>query len=67
MTGTAILFQPDQQIRFIENIELAQYEQLRSQCGCTNCTCDLNGTKVVFDEVSPVYWHEDEIDWDYGY
>jgi hypothetical protein len=67
VTGTAILYQPDLKIRFIENIEKEKYEELRNQCGCTNCSCNLNGSTVNFGEVSPVLWHEDDIDWDYGY
>lgn len=66
MKGTAILFQEDH-ITFIENIDYTLYQEMKEQCGCDNCTCRLSDKLVDFGTVSPVFWHENEVDWDYGY
>jgi hypothetical protein len=66
MKGTAILFQ-EQRITFIEDVEQTVFEEIKKQCGCDQCSCKLDNKIVTFDSVSPVFWHEDEIDWDYGY
>jgi hypothetical protein len=67
MKGTAILFQPNQKVTIIEDIDLKTYESIKNQCGCTNCTCKVESTVVDFGTVSPALWHEDEVDWAYGY
>jgi len=66
MKGTAILFQDDQ-ITIIENVEHTVYKEMKEQCGCNHCTCKVDEKTIDFGFVSPVLWHEDEIDWDYGY
>lgn len=66
MCGTAILFK-DQDVTIIENIGKDIFNDLKQQCGCSHCTCKLENKIVDFGHVSPVYWHEDDIDWDYGY
>jgi hypothetical protein len=66
MKGTAILFQ-EQTITFIEDVEHSFFENIKEQCDCKNCTCKHNNKTVDFGSVSPVFWHEDEIDWAYGY
>lgn len=66
MKGTAILFQ-EQTITFIEDVEHTVFEELKTQCGCEQCNCVLDNKSVDFGSVSPVFWHENEIDWDYGY
>jgi hypothetical protein len=66
MKGTAILFQ-DQKVRFVENIDQTIFDEMKQQCGCTHCNCKLENKVIDFGSVSPVFWHEDEIDWDYGY
>ncbi|WP_312472773.1 hypothetical protein [Neobacillus sp.] len=66
MKGTAILFQ-EQDITFIENVDHSIYVELKDQCGNANCKCKLDEKIVEFGLVSPVFWHEDEVDWDYGY
>jgi len=66
MKGTAILFQ-EQNVTFIEDVDHSIYEEIKEQCGCEQCTCHLENKKVNFGFVSPVFWHEDEVDWDYGY
>ncbi|WP_066066258.1 hypothetical protein [Neobacillus soli] len=66
MRGTAILFQ-EQNVTFIEDIEHALYKEINDQCGSEHCSCKLDKKVVDFGPVSPVYWHEDEVDWDYGY
>ncbi|MEH7076086.1 hypothetical protein [Neobacillus drentensis] len=67
MKGTAILFQ-EQTVTFIEDVDHSIYEEIKEQCGCKHCNCHLEDDKIVnFGFVSPVFWHEDEVDWDYGY
>ncbi len=66
MRGTAILFQ-EEEIKFIENVDISVYQQIKDQCGCDHCSCKMQNKVVDFGSVSPVFWHEDEIDWDYGY
>ncbi|WP_449621420.1 hypothetical protein [Robertmurraya sp. Marseille-Q9965] len=63
MKGTAILFQNEQIVTIMENVEQSVLEELQTEhCGCT-----LNKRKVDLGYFSPVIWHEEEIDWDYGY
>jgi len=66
MNGTAILFQ-EKRITFIEDVEQSVFDEIKGQCGYDQCCCKLNNKIVSFDSVSPVFWHEDEVDWDYGY
>ncbi|WP_413301613.1 hypothetical protein AA0X95_22020 [Bacillus sp. 1P10SD] len=66
MKGTAILFQ-EQNITFIEDVEHSFYEEIKEQCSCEQCSCKLDEKVIEFGSVSPVFWHEDDIDWDYGY
>lgn len=66
MKGTAILFQA-QNVTFIENIERSVFEEIKEQCGCDHCNCKLENNSIDFGAVSPVFWHEAEVDWDYGY
>lgn len=66
MTGTAILFQ-EQNVTFIEDIDISVFEEIKNQCGCEHCSCKLENKTVDFGTVSPVFWHPDEVDWDYGY
>jgi predicted ThiF/HesA family dinucleotide-utilizing enzyme len=67
MKGTAILFQENQKVTMIEEIEHCVYEELKAQSGDEHCKCKLNNKIVDFGPVSPVFWHENEVDWDYGY
>lgn len=67
MKGTAILFKEDHNVTFIEDVERSTYEELKEKSGCEHCNCMLNNKMVDFGNVSPVLWHEDEVDWDYGY
>lgn len=67
MKGTAILYKKDQTLTIIENIDHSVFNEIQKQCGCDQCTCKYDNKVVNFGAVSPVFWHEDEIDWDYGY
>lgn len=67
MKGTAILYRPNQAVTIIEDVEHTVFETLKEQCGCTNCNCRLEDKLVDFGAVSPVLWHEEEVDWEYGY
>ncbi|MDR4946206.1 hypothetical protein [Neobacillus cucumis] len=64
MKGTAILFQR-RNITFIEDVEHSFYEEIKEQGDFR--TCKIPNQTVDFGFASPVFWHEDEIDWDYGY
>lgn len=67
MKGTAILFQPNQKVTFIEDVDHTVYEEIKKQCGCGHCSCTVEDKVVDFGTVSPAFWHEEEVDWDYGY
>lgn len=66
MKGTAILFK-DQSVTVLEGVDYNIFDEIKQQCGCNHCNCKLENKIVDFGSVSPVFWHEDEIDWDYGY
>jgi hypothetical protein len=66
MKGTAILFQ-EQTVTFIEDIDHSVFEEIKEQSGCDQCNCKLENKTIDFGTVSPVFWHEEEVDWDYGY
>lgn len=66
MSGAAILFQ-EENVTIIEDVDISVYEEIKEQCGCQHCSCKLENKTVDFGAVSPVFWHPDEIDWDYGY
>jgi hypothetical protein len=67
MKGTAILFKEDQKVTFIEDIDHSVFEELEEQTGSKQCRCKLKDKVIDFGSVSPVYWHENEVDWEYGY
>lgn len=67
MKGTAILFQENQKVTVIEDVERSVFEEIKAQCGCDHCNCKLENKVIDFGSVSPVFWHEDEVDWEYGY
>jgi hypothetical protein len=66
MKGTAILFQ-EQNVMFIEDVDYTVFEEIKKQCGCEDCTCRLQNKLVNFGSVAPIFWHENDVDWDYGY
>lgn len=67
MKGTAILYKKDQSLTIIEDIDRSLFNDIQEQCGYDYCSCKLENKIVDFGPVSPVLWHEEEIDWDYGY
>lgn len=67
MKGTAILFQEDNEVMVLEDVDRSVYEEIKKQVGCKECFCEINNKQVSLGKVSPIIWHEDEIDWDYGY
>ncbi|WP_026583092.1 hypothetical protein [Bacillus sp. J33] len=67
MKGTAILYHDENKVTIIENVEHSVFEELKEQCGDKHCQCHLENKVIDFGAVSPVFWHEDEVDWDYGY
>ncbi len=67
MKGSAILFQDNQKVTIIENVNRSVFEELQAHEGCEHCHCKLENKMIDFGSVSPVLWKENEIDWDYGY
>jgi hypothetical protein len=67
MKGTAILFQEDRKVTIIEDIDHKIYEEIKDQIGCEECSCKLNDKVIHLGPVHPALWHDEEIDWDYGY
>ncbi|WP_080846786.1 hypothetical protein [Cytobacillus gottheilii] len=67
MKGTAILYREDQSVTIIEDVEQSVFEDIKKQCGCENCNTKIENQIINYGTVSPALWHEDEVDWDYGY
>ncbi len=68
MKGTAILYQEDNKIRFVENIEEKTFNEIKKQCNCDHCNCHVEKNRLVdFGKVSMVEWKADDLDWEYGY
>lgn len=67
MKGTALLMNKDQTVTILENVEHSVYEELSNEEKLTNPHCTINNKEVTFDPISTVVWHEDVIDWEYGY
>lgn len=67
MKGTAILFQKNKKVTIIENVDRSVFDEIKDQCGCDHCSCKVESKVVDFGQVSPVLWHENEVDWEYGY
>lgn len=66
MKGTAILFREDQNVTIIEDIDHDAYKELKNTSECK----DRNHhpyTKKDSSTVFPALWHDEEVDWDYGY
>lgn len=67
MKGTAVLFQEDQTVTFLENVNKAEVEDLKKKCGCGNADCKSKEKETDATQASPILWCADQIDWDYGY
>jgi hypothetical protein len=67
MKGTAILYRLDQSVTFIENVDQSVFEDIKKQCGCESCITKIQNKMINYGTVFPAFWHEDEVDWDYGY
>lgn len=67
MKGTAILYRVDQSVTFIEDVDLSVFEDIKKQCGSERCSAKIENKMIHYGIVSPAFWHEDEVDWDYGY
>ncbi|MGM7685110.1 hypothetical protein ACSVDA_23675 [Cytobacillus sp. Hm23] len=67
MKGTAILFKETRPVTILEDVDKSLYNEIKKQCGCQQCNCSIDNKNVEFGQVSPVMWHEEEVDWDYGY
>lgn len=67
MKGTAILYQQDERVIFLEDIEKKQFEEMKKQRDSEHCYCHLENKKIDYGKVSPIIWCDDEIDWEYGY
>ncbi|WP_458414107.1 hypothetical protein ACNQFZ_04225 [Schinkia sp. CFF1] len=67
MAGTAVLYRNKQEVIVLEEVKKETLEEIKQQCGCTDCNCTLNNRKVNLGEVEIVGFKEDKVDWDYGY
>lgn len=67
MKGTAILFREDKKVTVIEDIEHEIYEEIKDHSGKDDCSCKLDDKVIHFGPVFPAFWHDEEVDWDYGY
>lgn len=63
MKGTAILFNDNLTITFIENVDEDTFNDLLKEISGTEEA--QKNKKATFPEQS--FWHEEEIDWEYGY
>ncbi|PLS16488.1 hypothetical protein CVD28_15480 [Bacillus sp. M6-12] len=62
-----ILFLENYNVTFLEDVDYSIFDEIREQCGCEHHNCKLENKLIDFGNVSPVFWQEEEIDWDYGY
>jgi hypothetical protein len=67
MKGTAILFQEDKKVTIIEGIGHEVYQEIKENAASKDCRCKLDDKVIHFGTVSPVLWHDEDVDWDYGY
>ncbi|RFU71078.1 hypothetical protein D0469_03835 [Peribacillus saganii] len=67
MKGTAILFLENNNVTFLEDVDPSVFEVIKEQGDYDHCNCKLENKLIDFGNVSPVFWQEEEIDWDYGY
>ncbi|MFU1993571.1 hypothetical protein [Priestia megaterium] len=61
MKGSVILFNDDNEMTIIENVEEAVYQDIKEQEGSNHCVVTLDDHEVDFGYVSPVYWREGQI------
>lgn len=67
MKGTALLIKEDQTVIVLENVDHSVYEELSNEEDLAHPHCTIGDKEVKFDPISTVVWHEDTIDWEYGY
>jgi len=67
MKGTALLINEDQTVTVLENVEHSVYEELKNEEDLDHPHCTINDKEVEFNPIQSVVWHEETIDWDYGY
>jgi hypothetical protein len=67
MKGTAILFHEDKNVTIIEDIDHETYEEIKVQCGCKENNPIKDDSTKDLSSAIPALWHDDEVDWDYGY
>ena len=56
MQGTAVLYKEDHKTIILRNIEKTVVEQIKSQCGCDHCFCQIDEKQVDFGHVAHVIW-----------
>ncbi|TYR79856.1 hypothetical protein FZC66_11980 [Priestia megaterium] len=61
MKGSVILFNDDNEMTIIEDVEETVYENIKEQVGTDRCVVTLNNQTVDLGYVSPVYWREGKI------
>ncbi|MBO1001346.1 hypothetical protein ACFSKI_14910 [Pseudogracilibacillus auburnensis] len=67
MKGTALLINEDQSVTVLENVDHSVYEELANEEDLAHPHCTIGDKEVEFDPIFSVVWHEEAIDWDYGY
>lgn len=67
MKGTALLIKKDQTVTILENVDHKVYEELANKDDLVNPHCTIGDKEVTFKPISTVLWHEEAIDWEYGY
>ncbi|KSU88014.1 hypothetical protein A2U94_11455 [Bacillus sp. VT 712] len=61
MKGSVILFNDENEMTIIEDVEEEIYENIKEQAGTDHCIVTLDNQTVDFGHVSPVYWREGNI------
>ncbi|MEI3612179.1 hypothetical protein [Pseudogracilibacillus sp. SO30301A] len=67
MKGTALLINKDNTVTVLENVEHKVYKELINQEDSKEVHCIIGEKEITFNPFSAVIWHEEQIDWDYGY
>lgn len=67
MKGTALLINEDQTVTILEDVDYKVYEELANEKDLDHPHCTIGDKEVTFNPISTIVWHEDTIDWEYGY
>lgn len=67
MKGTALVINEDRTVTILEDVEKTVFEVLSDQKKSPNPYYIDRDIEIYFNPIDTVVWHEDAIDWDYGY